>query len=250
MADLVFRDVQPTDAIGAFQRRLQNPLPTYSWLDVYQAAHSQAFTVAKSAGYDILGDISSALDDALKNGTTFDDFVKQIEPVLAEKGWWGRGPAFDPVTGLTSDAQLGSLRRLQTIFDTNMRASYQAGQWASIQRNAADRPYLMYAHTTSLHPRIEHLAWDGTCLPADDPWWDTHYPPNGWGCKCGVISLSQRQYDQMNGSGLITTIAPRTLWQEFTNARTGEVTRIPAGIDPGFGYNVGKAFLDALAQVA
>jgi uncharacterized protein with gpF-like domain len=247
-AELTYSNVQPTDAITAYQRRLQQPLPKYSWLDVFNEGHAQSFTVAKTAGFDVLDDISSALDDALKNGTTFDDFVKRLQPTLMDKGWWGRGAALDPETGLTSDAQLGSLQRLQKIFETNMRSSYQAGQWASIQRNKADQPYLMYTHTTSAHARLEHLDWDGTCLPADDPWWDTHYPPNGWGCKCGVISLSQRQYQQMNGSGLITTSAPETIWQMFTNARTGELTRVPSGIDPGFGYNVGQAFLQALEQ--
>ncbi|HEY2070702.1 MAG TPA: phage minor head protein [Rhizomicrobium sp.] len=247
MADLVFRNIAPTDAIDAFGQRLASPSPSYSWLDVFDQMHAQSFTVAKSAGFDILDDISSALDDALKNGTTFQDFAKQLQPILADKGWWGRGPAFDPISGTLNDAQLGSLRRLQTIFDTNMRVSYQAGQWAGIQRNISDQPYLMYDHTTSAHPRAEHLAWDGTALPADDPWWDTHYPPNGWGCKCGVIALSKRQYDQMSASGLITTSAPKTIWQIFTNARTGETSRVPAGIDPGFGYNVGKAFLEQLA---
>ena len=204
------------------------------------------FTVAKSAGYDILGDMSGALDDALKNGTTFEDFKKQIIPILQQKGWWGQGPAFDPLTGETTIEQLGSLRRLKVIFDTNMRVSYAAGRWASIQRNKVDRPYLCYLHTTSEHPRPEHLAWDGITLPVDDPFWDTHYPPNGWGCKCGVMTLSQRQYEQSLAEGSIITERPLQTLIDFINGRTGETTTVPKGIDPGWGYNVGQAFMDAI----
>ena len=231
--DVQLTDVDPQEAIGVLQQRLQNPVGTGSWLDVWQAMHLKQFTVAQSAGYDILDDIGSALDDALQNGTTYDDFLKNVVPILQEKGWWG--------------GKLGSLRRMQIIFDTNMRMSYAAGQWQRIDASKSDLPYLMYDHTTSLHPREEHLVWDGITLPADDPWWDTHYPPNGWGCKCGVVQLTQSQYDRMNGAGEITTEAPQTLWQTFINAVTGESSKVPAGIDPGFGYNVGKALLAELA---
>ena len=35
-------------------------------------------------------------------------------------------------------------------------------------------------------------------LPADDPWWQIHYPPNDFGCRCGVIQLSA---DHMRAAG-------------------------------------------------
>jgi uncharacterized protein with gpF-like domain len=248
MADLVFDNISPEAALAAWQQRAANPTPTYSWYDVWQQQHSQAFTVAKTAGADVLDDIAQAVGNAIANGETFDQFVSDIQPILVEDGWWGQGPAFDPETGEINIAQLGSLNRLRIIYDTNLRMSYAAGKWASIERNQGDMPYLMYAHTTSLHPRVEHLAWDGITLPVDDPWWDTHYPPNGWNCKCGVIALTRQQYASMNNSGVITTAAPQTIWQNILNPRTGETTPTPAGIDPGFAYNVGKSFLAALAS--
>lgn len=168
----------------------------------------------------------------MKQGTTYEDFIKRIVPVLQEKGWWG--------------GNLGSMRRLKLIFDTNMRSSYMAGRWASIERNKAERPYLRYMHTTSEHPRPLHLAWNGITLPADHPFWDTHYPPNGWGCKCSVITLSRRQYDAAAEAGTIKTEAPKIDMKSVLNRLTGEIMQVPDGIDPGWGYNVGKAFLAAL----
>lgn len=246
MALVEFRDVQPNDAIETFAQRFANPVPSYSWLDVWQHMHARGFTVAKSAGYDILGDISAALDDALKNGETFDTFTKRLIPVLQEKGWWGKGAAFDPLTGETTLSQLGSLRRLRVIYDTNLRNAYAAGRWAAVQRVKADRPYLRYRHTTSEHPRHQHLQWVNVTLPVDHPFWITHYPPNGWGCKCGVVTVSQRQYEALASAGTIRTEAPVIDFKQFVNARTGQTILTPAHIDPGFGYNAGEAFLAAL----
>jgi hypothetical protein len=33
-------------------------------------------------------------------------------------------------------------------------------------------------------------------LSADDAWWAAHYPPSGWGCKCFVETLSQRDVEK------------------------------------------------------
>src|SRR5262245_26824091 len=124
MADFRIGNISPQAAIATLNRRTDVKRPTFSWLDVWQAVHSQQFTVAKSAGHDILNDIADAIDAALKEGTTLETFQDRLEPILREKGWWGKGPALDPATGLTvPDAQLGSPRRLKTIYDVNLRMS-------------------------------------------------------------------------------------------------------------------------------
>jgi len=244
---LSVRDITPQNALKAFRTRLAQPTPEYSWLDLWQHEHANAFTVAKTAGHDVLGDIGKSLDDAIAKGETFETWSRKLIPTLQDKGWWGTGPALDPETGAMVESRLGSLRRLDVIYDTNLRQSYAAGRWLEIERNKTDVPYLMYKHNFSLHPRAEHEAWDGICLPVDDPWWLTHYPPNAWKCHCSVIPVTRTQFDRLDKSGRITTEAPKIVTRDFRNKRTGEVTAIPEGIDPGFGYNAGVALLEALA---
>jgi hypothetical protein len=78
-------------------------------------------------------------------------------------------------------------------------------------------------------------------LPIDDDWWNTHYTPNGWGCRCGVRSLSP---SELRRRGLSLSEAPAIKPSERINTRTGEVYGdVPAGIDVGWDYNVGKAWL-------
>ena len=48
----------------------------------------------------------------------------------------------------------------------------------------------------------------GTLLPVDDPWWQTHYPPNGWGCKCWVRQVSRREAERLGGCHPTTSGAP------------------------------------------
>ena len=250
MALLAVRDISPENALKAFQTRLADPAPKFSWLDLFNHEHSASFTVAKTAGFDVLGDIGKAIDDAIANGETFQSWSDKLVPILQDKGWWGTGPAFDPETGATVNSRLGSLRRLQIIYDTNLRQSYAAGRWLEIERNKDDAPYLMYKAVHDARTRPQHKAWDGICLPADDHFWLTHYPPNGWNCRCSVISVSKTMFDRLEKSGRIRTSAPVLSMQEFTNRRTGEIIQVPKGIDPGFGYNSGIALLNALRLAA
>jgi len=62
-----------------------------------------------------------------------------------------------------------------------------AGRWETLK----DFPHLQYQHNTVKNPREEHRAWDGKIIKTDDPWWQTHYPPNGWGCRCTVTGVSE-----------------------------------------------------------
>lgn len=213
---------------------------SFHWLDFGFEEHAHAFTVAKSTGYDILGDIKSALSKAIHERQDFAEFRRELEPILRAKGWWGKSVEFDPETREMKEVQLGSARRLETIYWANVNSAYAAGEWERIERTKDDLPFLQYLISTAVHKRLEHLAWVGTILPVDDEWWDTHYPPSAWRCQCRVRQLSEGQARRA-GYNFDNPDRPESFGErDFVNKRTGVVTRVPVGVDPGWATNPGK----------
>ena len=105
-------------------------------------------------------------------------------------------------------------------------------------------PYWEYVHSDAVsHPRIEHMHWDGLILRHDDPWWQTHFPINAWGCQCTVIGRSQAYMDR---NGLKVDKAPKIEWEERIVGARGlnpRIVKVPKGIDPGFEHIPGASRL-------
>lgn len=226
----------PVEALAWF--RAKGYAFGFSWQDVWHEEHGRAFTVAKAMTRDVLETIRESVDRAIAEGETLEQFKKDLRPKLEELGWWGRQRAIDPATGQIETVQLGSPRRLKTIFQTNMRTSYAAGRWERIERSKRAFPFLEYVSVMDGREREQHHAWHGTVLPVDDPWWDTHYPPNGWNCRCLPKPVSRGQAERR---GLKETRPAAFPQRQWVNKRTGEVHMIETGIDPGWAYHVGKA---------
>jgi hypothetical protein len=225
----------PKEAIDYF--RAKGWKVGFDFRDVWKEEHAFAFTVAKAVTVDVLEGVRGSVDSAIAHGKTFAQFKKELQPELERLGWWGKKEMPDPKSGETRDVQLGSPRRLQVIFDTNISSAYAAGQWGRIERTKKLLPYLKYRLGPSEVHRPEHVAWDGLILPADDPWWDAHYPPNGWGCKCWVQQLTRAAAEKSGGP----VDAPKTKMRDWVNTRTGQIEKVPQGITPGFDFNPGKA---------
>lgn len=247
MAEPRLRALPPKEAVAYFAAKGKKLDPSFAWQDRWQGEHATMFTVAKSTGFDILQDVHDALLRSQQDGTTWAEFKKRLTPILQDKGWWGRAMMADPATGEMKKVQLGSPRRLQIIFDVNMRMSYAVGRWQQIQRVKAERPWLQYSAVRDGKTRPLHRDWNGTILPVDHPWWDTHYPPNGWRCRCTVIQLSD---EALRRHGLAPSAAAPDdgTARDYVNPRTGEVSRVPPGIDPGFAYHPGKAAQQATVR--
>ena len=236
MAD--FPSIPFEEAVDALRRRGTNLFVSDHWAEVWQEQHHAGFTVARSAGFDILKDIHAELMKAMESGTTFTDFKRNLEPILQKKGWWGTTTVTDPMSGEKKTVQLGSIRRLQTIFDVNMRVSFAQGRWEQQQSVKEDFPYLRYEGILDSRIRPLHEAWHGTILPMDHPWWKTHYPPNGWRCRCDAVAVSD---DDLEENGWqVTDIPADGAPVTWVNPATGEVMEVPAGIDPGWAYNPGN----------
>lgn len=242
MADTL-KPLPPKEAVDFFRKKGYKI--GFHWQDVWHEEHAYAFTVAKAMRNDILQDIRAAIDDAITEGVPFKEFAKRLEPTLADKGWWGQKEMTDPLTGEHKLVQLGSPRRLHTIYHTNMRSAYAAGHWQRIQRTKKTRPYLRYVAVLDNNTRDQHREWHGIVLPVDHPFWAQFYPPNGWGCRCTVQQLSERDLKRYGYEITSDGMLPKGN-KTFTNKRTGEVTRVPEGIDPGFSFNIGQARMKAL----
>jgi hypothetical protein len=221
-----------SEAIDFFKKKIQ--LPSSGWTDIWQEQHSHAFVVAGAAHDALVEDFYNALRDAQEKGTGYAAFRKQFDEITARHAW-----AYNGTPGWRS----------RVIYDTNITQAYNAGRYAQMMAVKHLRPYWRYRHTSIEHPRLQHLSWDGLILPADDPWWNTHMPQNGWGCKCKVDSLSRvearREWEKNGKSG--PDEAPPIEWEERVVGKTGSnprTVRTPVGIDPGFAYNPGKAWLE------
>ncbi|MFV0475339.1 MAG: phage minor head protein [Pikeienuella sp.] len=225
----------PPEEVERFMKGKSNR-ESFSWMDFEPEEHAAAFTVAKAMQLDVLDAIREGLQKAMDEGLTYEAFRQDLEPRLRALGWWGRKDMVDPATGKPVSARLGSPRRLRTIWRANMRAAHAAGQWERAQRTKRALPYFLYLLGPSREHRIEHQAREGLIYPVDHPFWDHWFPPNGWGCKCHVRQITAREAERRGISE-----EPAMQWREWRNPRSGEVRRVPRGVDPAWAGNPGKA---------
>ncbi|MBO9538734.1 PBECR2 nuclease fold domain-containing protein [Herbaspirillum sp.] len=224
--------LQFSEAIDFFKGKLR--LPSSGWTDIYQQQHSHAFIVAGAANDALVEDFYNAVRQAQEGGTGYPAFRQRFGEITAKYGWAHNGsPGW----------------RSKVIYDTNITQAYNAGRYKQMMDVVHLRPFWEYVHTSTEHPRLHHLAWNGTILPADSPWWNTHFASNGWGCKCKIISLSRgeakRRWEAKGNAG--PDDPPPIEWEERIVGKNGSnprTVRVPKGIDPGFAYNPGKAWLE------
>lgn len=238
----------PEKAIEYFQSK--GYALTWDWRDLWQESQAKAFTVAKVMNTDILNNIRGALDDALNNGTTFHEFKKNLTPVLQAKGWWGKTEHINTITGEVSTAQLGSPRRLKTIYQTNLQTAYMAGRYRQMMESSDSHPYWQYVAVLDGRTRPTHRAMNGRVFRYDDALWSTHYPPNGFNCRCRVSPMTAAAVER---DGIKVQSSADQLIDHDTPMKDGSTVQVKAlrikvdgqdklfAPDAGWSYNPGRA---------
>jgi SPP1 gp7 family putative phage head morphogenesis protein len=227
MADEIFArpfGVRFDEAISYLKGKL--PEASVAWDDLAGPVHAKVFTVAGSTTADVVDDLHQAMVNAVANGTTLTQFRKEFDATVQKTGW-----AYKGKRGW----------RTSVIFNANMRSAHMAGRWAQIEANADRRPFLQYRTAGDARVRKQHRQWNGLIFPVGDAFWQTHYPPNGWNCRCTVRAYSQDDLDRKN----LQVSKPFDLKMRNVVNRDGATTdMVPVGIDPGWDHNVGKAWVN------
>lgn len=186
------------------------------FLKMDEASRAKAFMVSGYTKAEVLDSFLQALTEAVELGTTKEEFQKKMNTFLEENGYEGVNPF-----------------KADVIFQTNLQTAYNAGHYKSMTDDTAVklRPFWQYRTAADGNVREEHAQMHGKVYRADDPIWDVWYPPNGFRCRCSVVSLSERQVKERGLT--VETKPPRKVdWE------TGEI--LESRPDKGFATNTAK----------
>lgn len=224
------------EQLDFFRQKLN--LPTDRWDDIMRGAHDRAFIVAGAAKADLLDDLRAAVDKAIEQGNGYDVFHKDFKAIVAKHGW----------TGWTGEGtKAGEAWRTRVIYQTNMATSYAAGRYKQLTDPdfLTLRPYWRYKHADWVaNPRVQHVAWNDLVLPHDHPFWQTHFPPNGWGCHCRVTPVDATEYEKAQAAG---KAEPPAGWDSI-DAKNGAPKGVSRGFDYAPGANVGTPLRDLINE--
>lgn len=187
-----------------------------------EEAKHRAFYVTGLAKHDLVQLVSDGIEEALKSGETLPQFKERIMAAIQTQGWHDY--------------------RIENIFRTNLQTAYAAGRYKKMQAVKASRPYWQYMAVMDKRVRPAHAMLHGRVYPADHEFWASHYPPNGFRCRCCVRTLSERQVHKM-GLNVETEMPQAGVW---TDPKTGMeyFVQFP-GADKGFRNNPGKDWVES-----
>lgn len=132
-----------------------------------------AFKFSASKDFHILQDMTNALRDG-DRVRSFDEFRAEVDKINVKynQNW------------------------LRTEYNQAIAASQATARWQEFQDNAKAMPFLQYQAVMDSNTRPDHQRLHGVIKRIDNPFWNTHFPPLGWGCRCEVIQLPGKNHKE------------------------------------------------------
>ena len=203
-------------AVRLMQRRMG--LTPAQLLDLKHTYNAQAVRIITAAENKIEALIRVTLAETTKQGMHVREGSKRMLRAFEVAG-------LSPNNSFTMEA----------IFRTQTNLAYGAGRWQADQDPAIQEILWGYKYVTVGDDRVrpEHVGFEDVTLPKEDPFWQTHWPPNGWACRCAVISI----FDEPAGG--------EQKPPEFVMV---DGKRVRPTIDDGFAFNPGSVYTDTISK--
>ncbi len=189
-------------------------------IDFFQA---KALTIAGVARNDLVASVKDELLRTMEEGGNIKDFRNRIDEIFISKG-------LDPLSD----------HHINTIYRTNMQTAFQAGRYVQLTKPhiLKARPYWKYVSIRDGVTRPAHAEMNGKIFHHENAIWQIWYPPNGFNCRCQVVSLSAREIER-DGLQVEENDISGTAF-EHINKETGEVKKYVLDPDPGWGADGGS----------
>lgn len=121
------------------------------------------------------------LETAIANGSSVAEFSQSMTEGAVSLGITPAAPGY-----------------LETVYRTNIATAYGAGRFRQITDPdvMAERPYVQYRTQDDGRERPSHALLDMTVYRSDTSEWKAIAPPNGFNCRCSMVTLSEEEAAQ------------------------------------------------------
>lgn len=133
--------------------------------EMMQRLTQDVWQFSSAKNYQELRDLTLLLKDEKGELRSLSDFKKEASKVIGSynENW------------------------IETEVNTAIASSQNAARWIEFQQDKDTIPNLEYQTVGDSSVRSEHQVLDGIIKAIQDVFWKTHYPPNGWGCRCEAV---------------------------------------------------------------
>lgn len=175
---ILYKNLNFEETEAYFRKKI--PITKKEYMELTSKYQQMAFTVSNYSNIQVVNQFYQELLKAIETGTTLAVFKENMDSFLERNG-------YSAVNNFQAEV----------IFRTNIQTAYNVGHYEQMMDEDVKRfrPYWQYYAVNDKDTRPTHKAMDGLVYRADDPFWDTWYPPNGYRCRCTVRSLSKRQVE-------------------------------------------------------
>lgn len=167
------REVNFKYALNLLENRVA--IPKYYYNDLPKDLKKLSFYVSGLEKLREVELIKTSLSNAIQNGYSFQTWKDGLDV-----------GAFENLANA----------RLQTVYRNNVNSVYNQ----SMRYNAGTSdvtPYLQYTAIGDNDTRPSHLKLDGVIKRADSVFWDRYTPPIDHNCRCGIISLTAEEAEEL-----------------------------------------------------
>lgn len=178
-------DVEPREAVEYFKKKRVVTRKQFDKLA--DDARNASFTVSGVYKKDVLQGFKDEIASALEQGTAQKKVIQRFRQILS---------------GTKGQKMLGAFH-LETVFRTNMQVAYGTGRRRALEDVAEDLPWWTYHTAGDDRVRDSHAALSGVTLRSDHEFWESHYPPWDFACRCSVTASIREPegYDPQHPSG-------------------------------------------------
>ncbi len=143
--------------------KMKVPLSKDDYNKLSDKYKNYGFTVARYQEEDKVAEVLDNLIKAKEQGLSYKDFKKSI----------------------------GKVKIDDSVYFQNVRNAQMSAKYQMLTENIDIYPYWQYVAIMDGKTRPSHAQLNGKVYKADDPIWNSIYPPNGFGCRCTVRPLSE-----------------------------------------------------------
>ena len=231
MATFLFAPTPNTDAIAFIANKPALSRDVFNKL--LPELKARAFTISGIQAADVL-QRARDLVATLPAGGDWEDIKKslvhEITPYFVDKT-----ASDEEQAGQATAAE----RRAELLIRTHGQQAYAAAQYSMLDEQRDLFPFWQYLSLGDNHVRPTHQALDGVVLPADHEFWQTHYPPWEWGCRCQCVPLTRSDTVRMRHKDQDKPADQQRVLGDFAQQDLTATRRL---VRNGVSYNLSSAY--------